>query len=573
MGWTLRSWQDLQTGQRLDLASRIADAVATSAQSLIERNDLTPLRMLVSEVAQRSGLEECYIELPDGGILAHVDPQRVTVKEIPAVWPSQARLTGDSPRASPVEAHRALDLGDGKTATVVVRAARPALPWNDGLFAGGLLVIGLLAALSILALIRVTVRTLRPLRAIQSSMRALAAGDTSPDALSISPRFGDEATAWNSYLATRESDRSASLDEQIDGTASSTQGVESLLERGCDALPQGMVLLDGAGRIRFANGAASVLLGAKKVDLPGRLLVERIEDDRVKLMINGVFGEGGGQRRRASIEVTSGTGDDASVLRYSLFRPAGDASGAGLLIIDDLTQQRVADRARDSFVAQATHELRTPLTNIRLYIETLLESGEESATTRGECVNVINQEARRLERMVSDMLSVAEMESGSLKLHADDVRFDALLEELRADYQAMAREKNITLNFDLPPKLPVIRGDRDKIAMSLHNLIGNAIKYTPANGTVVVTLQDTPTSVMVMVKDSGIGVAAEERERIFEKFYRSRDRRIAKITGTGLGLAIARDVIRLHGGDITVDSELDQGSTFTLTLPRLAQAA
>ncbi len=334
-----------------------------------------------------------------------------------------------------------------------------------------------------------------------------------------------------------------------------------------------MVVLDGTGRIRFANGAASVLLGAKKADLPGRLLIERLADERVRSMVAGAYGEGGSQRRRSAVEVTSGAGEDASVLRYSLFRPTGDVSSGGLLMIDDLTQQRVADRARDSFVAQATHELRTPLTNIRLYIETLLESGEQNATTRGECVNVINQEARRLERMVSDMLSVAEMESGSLKLQADDVRFDALLDELRADYQALAQEKNITLHFDLPPKLPVIRGDRDKIAMSLHNLIGNALKYTPANGTVAITLQDTPTSVMVLVKDSGIGIASEERERIFEKFYRSKDRRIAKITGTGLGLAIARDVIRLHGGDITVDSELDHGSTFTLTLPRLAQAA
>jgi signal transduction histidine kinase len=125
----------------------------------------------------------------------------------------------------------------------------------------------------------------------------------------------------------------------------------------------------------------------------------------------------------------------------------------------------------------------------------------------------------------------------------------------------------------MPPKLPVIRGDRDKIAMSLHNLIGNAFKYTPQGGSVTISVEESPTSLAVRVADTGIGIATEEAERIFEKFYRSKDRRIAKITGTGLGLSIAREVVRLHGGDITVDSHLDKGSTFTLTLPHLAQAA
>ncbi len=242
LGWTLRSWDDLQRVQRQDMAARIADSIGASTQCLIERKDLTPLRMLLSEVAQRSGLEECYVELPDGGILAHSDPQRVTVKEIPAVWPSQVPSSNDAPTlTASIEAHRPLDLGNGNSAAVVVRAARPTPPWKDGAFAGGLLVIGLLAALSTLALTRSTLRTLRPLRAIQSAMRSLAAGDASLDALSISPRFGPEAAAWNTFLASREAERDAVMDEQIDGTSSSKQGVESLLERGlrCPAAGHG----------------------------------------------------------------------------------------------------------------------------------------------------------------------------------------------------------------------------------------------------------------------------------------------------------------------------------------------
>ena len=160
-----------------------------------------------------------------------------------------------------------------------------------------------------------------------------------------------------------------------------------------------------------------------------------------------------------------------------------------------------------------------------------------------------------------------------MKLNADDVRLEPLLDELRADYLALADEKDLKLGFELPPKLPVLRGDRDKIAMTLHNLVGNAIKYTPAGGTVTVKVDAGDSGVIVRVKDTGIGISSDETGRIFEKFYRSKDKRVAQVTGSGLGLALAREVARMHGGDITVESQLDRGSTFTLTLPMLARAA
>lgn len=243
-----------------------------------------------------------------------------------------------------------------------------------------------------------------------------------------------------------------------------------------------------------------------------------------------------------------------------------------MILIEDVTQQRVADAARNVFVAQASHELRTPLTNIRLYVEQLLD-GEPTPDDRAQAINVISQESRRLERIVSDMLSVAEIEAGQLRIVEDDVRLDALFADLEADYRAQAEDKNLDLRFDLPPKLPVIQGDRDKIALALHNLIGNALKYTPAGGTVRVIVADDEQNLTVDVVDTGIGISPEDAERVFDKFYRAKDRRVAELTGTGLGLALAREVIRLHGGEVTVQSELDKGSTFTLSIPIHARAA
>jgi len=154
-----------------------------------------------------------------------------------------------------------------------------------------------------------------------------------------------------------------------------------------------------------------------------------------------------------------------------------------------------------------------------------------------------------------------------MAMHKDDVRLDTLLPELEEDYRAQASEKHIRLTLELPPKVPVVQGDRDKLALALHNVLGNALKYTPEGGRVSVSVTADPKRVDVSVSDSGIGVSPDEQELIFQKFYRSKDARVRTITGSGLGLALAREVVRRHGGDITVQSQVDQGSTFVVSIP------
>jgi signal transduction histidine kinase len=277
-------------------------------------------------------------------------------------------------------------------------------------------------------------------------------------------------------------------------------------------------------------------------------------------------------RKKTTIEVERQGESGNGVLRFNI-RPVRREDGASaMIIIEDITQQRVAEESRNAFVAHATHELRTPLTNIRLYLETAMEDGERDPAIRGKALNVINQEARRLERIVGEMLSVSEIEAGSLRLREDDVRLDVLLEDLKTDYVPQAADKKIELVFDLPPKLPVIRGDRDKLVVAMHNLLGNALKYTPEGGKVVVKVEEDGKQFAFAVSDTGIGISEEDAERIFERFYRAKDQRVEKITGTGLGLTLAREVVRLHGGDVTVSSELNKGSTFTLTVPVTAAA-
>jgi signal transduction histidine kinase len=300
-------------------------------------------------------------------------------------------------------------------------------------------------------------------------------------------------------------------------------------------------------------------------------VAQRLDDPKLLEGLQGALDKT--LRRRTTVEVDRGQQQRGGVLRFTV-RPARESDAArAVMIIEDITQQRVAERARYAFVAHATHELRTPLTNIRLYVESLVDEPDASPAERGQRLNVINQEVRRLENLVGDMLSVAEIESGAMRADRDDVPMAAIFETLHKDYQQQAADKSITLHFDLPPKLPTLQGDRAKLVQALHNLVGNAIKYTPEGGEVRVKAEWAKGQLVVDVADSGIGIGEEDLANLFQKFYRARDERVSKITGSGLGLALSREIVRLHGGEITVQSQLNKGSTFTVNLPATAQAA
>lgn len=409
---------------------------------------------------------------------------------------------------------------------------------------------------------------LRPIpavKAIRAALGDVGRGVRERQALEVSERLGPEAEAWNALIAEFEALAHDRFAKRVDRALAEARGGSDRLRRGIDAMHIGVLLVDADGTVRVANGAAAVLLGMKREQLESSALTNMVEGRKEAMELASVAAGTG--KPRASIEVER-AGSSPAILRLTA-RSIGREDRLGAIVtIEDMTQQRLADRMRDSFVAQATHELRTPLTNIRLYVEQVIDEGDEDPTARAKAMNVINTEARRLERIVGDMLSVSEMEAGSLSLRRGDVRLDQLFGDLREDYQAQSEDKGVALKFELPPKVGVINADRDKLTLALHNLVGNALKYTERGGSVTVqVICDEGGGLIVEVDDTGMGIDEEELDKIFEKFYRSTDDRVKHVSGTGLGLSLAREVVRLHGGDITVRSELNKGSTFTLTLP------
>ncbi|MEO1007649.1 MAG: ATP-binding protein [Planctomycetota bacterium] len=421
---------------------------------------------------------------------------------------------------------------------------------------------GLLVALSATAsalAYRWLRKRLLAMAALREAVLASVERKAAPEELRIGQRFGAEAAAWNALLERLEAP-AAEPASASPGVPIPSSGDASLTGAVCAALWQGVLVVDAELRVCFANEAAAMLLNADPSKLAGADIADHLE-------LDGLLGTSEGGRRelrRSSVEVDRSLGDTRACLRVSV--RACELPGHSVLVVEDVTQLNAAEDARANFVAHATHELRTPLTNMRLYAETAI-SDECDEAMLGTCLNVINQEVRRLERVVSDMLSVSEMEAGALSIQEGEARSDQLFEELRGEFVPQATAKSVDLRFKLPPKLPVIRGDRDKLLQACHNVLGNAIKYTPEGGEVDVVVDSGVDGMTIEVRDTGAGISAQDRDRIFERFYRADDARSSGTQGTGLGLTLAKEIMLCHEGSISVDSEVGKGSVFTLSIP------
>jgi signal transduction histidine kinase len=575
-GWSTYShWQGELKRERVR-AQSVARTLAESAGVMLANGNAPGVQTLLTDASLEHGFSSATLRLPDGGVLADAEPSRVTVQSVPQSWTGNAAAAGakniEGGRVAVTEPVTVEGRGD---ATLEVAFAPDADVLESVRAQAGLGVIALLAFAGGWAHYRSLRRSTRALCAVQESLRYAAefeAGELPMSGLRLSEELGEEARAWNRLLDEREALRRRDQLEQAAERFTTGAGAGGDHAAAFDALWLGLVVLDEQANVRALNGAAAVLLKKQKPELLNKDFLSVVTDKGLIDVVRGVTS--GASRQRASVEVQpddAAMGSDRTILRYTV-RPMRREDGvAALVVIEDITQQKVANESREAFVAQATHELRTPLTTMRLYIEQLVEEGDSDPMVKARCINVLSSETRRLERIVGDMLSVAEMEAGTFKLRLDDVRFDNLMQLLEEDFRAQAADKDITLTFELPPKWPVMQGDRDKIAMALHNLLGNAVKYTPQGGSVTVRAAESGGNMTVDVIDNGIGIKEEEQELVFEKFYRSKDARIAAIGGTGIGLALARQVVRMHGGDITLKSELDKGSTFTLSVPTRAQ--
>lgn len=227
-----------------------------------------------------------------------------------------------------------------------------------------------------------------------------------------------------------------------------------------------------------------------------------------------------------------------------------------------------ADRVREALVANVTHDLRTPLTAIRGAADNLLDdiAGALSSDQR-EYVEIVRDHATRLTNTVSELLQAARLQGGQVELQAAPLEVHAVVQDVVSGLQPLAHERRVAL--DLDGREAHVMADQSKLRRAVENLVSNALKFTSDGGRVSVRVTPKRDAVEVSVRDTGNGIPAEDLPRLFERFYRG----AAQKPGTGLGLSIARNLVRLHGGEITVDSQVGRGSVFCVRLPREATVA
>jgi two-component system phosphate regulon sensor histidine kinase PhoR len=226
------------------------------------------------------------------------------------------------------------------------------------------------------------------------------------------------------------------------------------------------------------------------------------------------------------------------------------------------------DKIRTDFVANVSHELKTPLTSIKGFIETLEDGAIDDKENARRFLLIIKKHSERLNNIINDLLSLAEIETGKGGIEAGKLDMKYLLDEVVWGFGHVLSEKMQKLNVDYKGRDFRISGNKDKIEQVLVNLIDNAIKYTGKNGEIKVSLFEEKDSVMVTVEDNGIGIPKEHLDRIFERFYRVDKARSRELGGTGLGLAIVKHIVMLHKGHIDIESEPGKGTKVTLVFPK-----
>ena len=223
------------------------------------------------------------------------------------------------------------------------------------------------------------------------------------------------------------------------------------------------------------------------------------------------------------------------------------------------------DEAKTSFLANVSHELRTPLTSIRAFSE-ILQSYPNDESTQQEFLQIITAESERLTRLVNDVLDVTKIESGEMEWRDESVDAATLLDRCARTFAPVVEQAGLQFEQQVPRDLPPIRGDYDRLQQVVHNLLNNAMKFT-SQGWISLRAWTVADELHIVVADTGVGIAARDHQRVFEKFQQVGDALTGKPKGTGLGLTICRDIVAHHGGRLMLDSQPSRGSTFTIVLP------
>jgi NtrC-family two-component system sensor histidine kinase KinB len=330
-----------------------------------------------------------------------------------------------------------------------------------------------------------------------------------------------------------------------------------------DSIDDGLLIIDQGGRIEHANPVSQRQLAWSNEHI-GLSLGEALNQPTLDDAVHKVLGDQPLEAPQEDLVIEAGGETRLLAWRLSNINDAQGRTVGAVLILRDVTSQRAFERVRNEFVLRASHELRTPVTGMHMAFGLLRERltfGPESRES--DLMRTVDEEMRRLVRLINDLLNFSRYQSGQQKLELRACDVGELLENVRLRFAGQAVEQQVELDLDMQLALPTVQIDRPQMERVFDNLLDNALRYTPAGGSIRLQARRHGERVILSVEDTGEGIPYSQQSRIFEPFVQIGRRQ----GGAGLGLALCKEIARLHGGRLGVHSRLGQGTVFYLALP------
>jgi two-component system phosphate regulon sensor histidine kinase PhoR len=381
----------------------------------------------------------------------------------------------------------------------------------------------------------------KPIGELATASRQVAAGDF--DTVVLSKRkdeLGELAESFN-YMVS-----------QIKNLVSELSREKEALNTIVASIHEGILVMDKKAKIILSNNSLKKITGHHQVD--GKFLWEIVREPAVARLIENI--ETDKATRSEQIEIGG---------RYFICNATFmSAAEQILLTMHDITEISNIAKMKKDLVLNVSHELRTPLTAVKGYLETLEESVQKK---NKHYLHVIKRHTERLINIVEDLLTLAQLEEKEPKLSIEKVDLKTLINNIKTMFEQNIKKKNLKLAITIDDTIPFIKADPFKMEQMFINIIDNAIKYTE-KGSIKIAVNQENNAIKIVIEDTGIGIPEDHMPRIFERFYVVDKSRSRKIGGTGLGLSIVKHIVEAHRGTVTVKSEVNKGTTFTIILPR-----
>ena len=396
----------------------------------------------------------------------------------------------------------------------------------------------------------------RPIRGLTNSVREVGKGNLDlVVAVNSRDELGELAKAFNS-MASR-------LREYRDSDRQRLLRVHRTTQMAVDSLPDAVMVVTPQGSVELTNGAARRLFGVAEMDNLSKVaggVLEGMVREAVKT------GQPVEPKSYASaLQVFDG--GERFFLPKALPILEGSGQVAGVtVVLADITQMRRLEEIRTGALSVVSHELRTPLTSLRMSAHLLLDGRlGDLADRQVELVTTVVEEGDRLQRIVDELLDIARLDAGRTRMSLSSHAPEEMVQHAFAEWEGAYREKGVSLESRCAPDLPRVDVDSVRIAHVLSNLLSNALRHTPAGGSVKIGARVENDQLLLEVADTGEGIAPDQIPHVFERFHRAPGQ--ATDTGVGLGLSIVREIVQAHGGEIGVESRLGKGARFRVSLP------